>query len=79
MDWPIVVLILGLTLFASATFGESRRRKYKIGREDDLMKLVQRYEQLAEKTMDAEQRVATDVAELRARTAAIEQILRSVE
>ena len=40
---------------------------------------VNRYEQLAENTQDAQQRVATDLAELRTRTAAIEHILRTVE
>jgi hypothetical protein len=41
--------------------------------------MVQRYEQLAEKALDAQQRAAVDVAELRVRLASIEQILRTVE
>jgi hypothetical protein len=44
-----------------------------------LRELVNRYEQLAAATMDAQQRTATDIAEVRARTAAIEQVLRTVE
>jgi hypothetical protein len=40
---------------------------------------VSRYEQLAETTLDAQQRVAADVSELRSRTTSIEQILRTVE
>jgi hypothetical protein len=44
-----------------------------------MRQLVDRYEQLAEKTMDAQQRIATDLSELRSRTAAVEQILRTVE
>jgi hypothetical protein len=40
---------------------------------------VRRYEQLAETTLDAQQRVAADVSELRSRTTSIEQILRTVE
>jgi hypothetical protein len=40
---------------------------------------VRRYEQLAENTLDAQQRSAAEVSELRSRTTAIEQILRTVE
>lgn len=86
MEWPNVVLVLGLLLIAFCVFvavvamvDERRKDQLKLGREDDLMQLVKRYEQLAEKTMDAQQRIATDVAELRARAGSIEQILRSVE
>ena len=46
---------------------------------EELGKLVARYEQLAETTLDARQRVAADVSELRSRTTSIEQILRTVE
>ena len=49
------------------------------GQEDALRQLVGRYEQLAENTLDAQQRVAADVSELRSRAASIEQILRTVE
>jgi hypothetical protein len=45
----------------------------------DLRQLVSRYEQLAEKTLDAQQRAAADVSELRSRTSSIEQILRTVD
>ena len=44
-----------------------------------MRQLVRRYEHLAENSLDTQQRVATDVAELRSRTASIEQILRTVE
>ena len=84
--WPGAILLLGiLTLatfligFGVATFVELRRTKIKAGQEDNLRQLVQRYEQLAETTLDAQQRVAADVSELRSRTSAIEQILRTVE
>jgi hypothetical protein len=50
-----------------------------VGPEDDLRQLVRRYEHLAENTLDARQRVAADVSELRSRTTSIEQILRTVE
>lgn len=84
--WPNVVLILGIVLFVFlltaaviAFVSENRKMKIDAARENDLRQLVDRYEQLAEKTMDAQQRTAADVAELRSRTASIEQILRTVE
>jgi hypothetical protein len=85
-SWPDVILILGL-LFVGitligivvATVSENRKVKIDSTREADVRQLVDRYEQLAEKTMDAQQRIATEVAELRTRLAAVEQILRSVE
>ncbi|MFL1379102.1 MULTISPECIES: hypothetical protein [unclassified Nocardiopsis] len=86
MDWPIVILILGL--LAIATFvgiaieaSRQEARKITIGaaRADELQRLVARYEELAATTLDAQQRTAADVAELRARAASIEQILRTVE
>lgn len=84
--WPEVVLILGLLFLAFGVGGgiysgwlESRKTKTQANQEAELRHLVQRYEQLAEGTLDAQQRVATDLAELRTRTAAVEQILRTVE
>jgi len=84
--WPETILILGsmvAALFvigvAVAGFLEFRKQRIDTGREEALRQLVGRYEQLAENTLDAQQRVAADVAELRARTAAVEQILRTVE
>ena len=82
--WPQVILILGLALVAFMIFIGviSTVVEYlKVGAEqvDDLRKLVQRYEQLAEKTLDAQQRTAVDVAELRSRASSIEQILRTVD
>ena len=84
--WPQVILILGLALVAFMIFigvisTVVEYRKVKVGAEqvDDLRKLVQRYEQLAEKTLDAQQRTAVDVAELRSRASSIEQILRTVD
>lgn len=56
-----------------------RKAQIKAGQEDGLRQLVVRYEKLAETTLDAQQRAAADVAELRSRTASIEQILRTVE
>ena len=84
--WPQVILILGLALVGFmiligiiSTFVEYRKAKVDGAQADDVRQLVQRYEQLAEKTLDAQQRTAADIAELRARAASIEQILRTVE
>ncbi len=84
--WPQVILILGLALVGFmiligviSSFTEFRKVKVGADQVDELRKLVQRYEQLAEKTLDAQQRTAVDVAELRSRTASIEQILRTVD
>jgi ABC-type phosphate transport system auxiliary subunit len=85
-DWPEVILILGLLAFAFvvifgaiATWLEVRKIKVTALQDENLRQLVNRYEQLAENTLDAQQRVAADVSELRSRTASIEQILRTVE
>ena len=84
--WPAVILILGLGLiffmvFIGVLSTVVDYRKVRVGADqvEELRKLVQRYEQLAEKTLDAQQRAAADVAELRSRTASIEQILRTVD
>jgi flagellar basal body-associated protein FliL len=84
--WPEAILILGIILAvllliggAAATVLESRKMKIAAQQDADLRQLVSRYEQLAEKTLDAQQRSAADVSELRSRTASIEQILRTVD
>lgn len=84
--WPGVTLVLGLLMLAIILIAvvvssvlEFRKTTLVAGHEDDLRQLVSRYEQLAEKTMDAQQRISADVSELRSRTASIEQILRTVE
>jgi hypothetical protein len=84
--WPGAVLALGvLTLIVFfilgllATINEFMKRKHDGTQKDELQRVVERYEKLASTTLDAQQRFANDVAELRARTSSIEQILRSVE
>lgn len=84
--WPQVILILGLGLLAFCVFvaivsfiAEQRKQAMSAGQANDLRQLVERYEQLAEKTLDAQQRTAADVSEARARLGSIEQILRTVE
>lgn len=84
--WPEAILILGLGFLAffiliaiTASWHEVRKTKLVAQQEEDLRQLVHRYEQLAENTLDAQQRAAADVSELRSRTASIEQILRTVE
>ena len=85
-DWPDAVAVLGILLAitvliggAMAAFVELRKTRIVAGHQDDLRQLVRRYEHFAENTLDTQQRVAADVAELRSRTASIEQILRTVE
>lgn len=85
-SWPEVVFYLGvlfgalfLIAIGVASIMETRRTKLVAKQEEDLRQLVGRYEQLAEKTLDAQQRAATEMSELRTRTASIEQILRTVE
>lgn len=85
-NWPNTILILGVMMGAlvfilglGATFLESRKIRVAAQQDADLRQLVSRYEQLAEKTLDAQQRAAADVSELRSRTTSIEQILRTVD
>ena len=85
-SWPDAVALIGLLLFvmfligiSTATWLEYRKTKIASGQDDAMRQLVSRYEQLAETTLDAQQRVAADISELRTRTASIEQILRTVE
>jgi hypothetical protein len=84
--WPgaiafVGVLIVGtvLILGAAATILEFRKTRVAADQDESMRQLVRRYEQLAENSLDAQQRVAADVAELRSRTTSIEQILRTVE
>ncbi|MBT8228267.1 MAG: hypothetical protein HKP61_03955 [Dactylosporangium sp.] len=84
--WPEAMIFIGMLITAvlliggaMASFLEFRKTKLLAAKEEDLRQLVRRYEQLAETTMDAQQRAAADVSELRSRTASIEQILRTVE
>jgi hypothetical protein len=84
--WPDAAAFLGILLAATvliggamAAFVELRKTKIVAGQEDDLRQLVRRYEHFAENSLDAQQRVAADVSELRSRTTSIEQILRTVE
>jgi flagellar basal body-associated protein FliL len=71
-----VIFLIGAAMYV---FLETRKARIRAGQEDALRQLVSRYEQLAENTLDAQQRVAADVSELRSRTVSIEQILRTVE
>ncbi|MEU3167197.1 hypothetical protein [Streptosporangium sp. NPDC006930] len=84
--WPGTVLILGLSLLAliliigiAATVLEFRKLKISAAVQEDLRQLVRRYEQLAENTMDAQQRMSNELSDVRSRATSIEQILRTVE
>lgn len=86
MTWPVATIILVLVIVAFFIYAGFQSQRFQLQKaaiaaeqEKQLKQLVQRYEQLAETTLDAQQRVAADVAELHARTASIEQILRTVE
>ena len=84
--WPEAIIFLGVLLAAMLLIGiavsaflEFRKTELLAAQEDNPRQLVHRYEQLSETTLDAQQRVAADVSELRSRTTSIEQILRTVE
>ena len=84
--WSQTVLILGLSTLGFAVlcailawFIEGRKTKIMSKQDGDLRQLVSRYEKMAENSLDAQQRVAADLSELRSRTVAIEQILRTVD
>ena len=84
--WPEAIIIIFVLFMIVVLYGGAKDRHYKLqkaqitaGREEEMRQLVDRYEQLAETTLDAQQRVAADVSELRSRTTSIEQILRTVE
>lgn len=86
LSWPdaaafIVLLIACLVLLAIAVaaFVQLRKAKLAAAQDDDLRQLVRRYEHLAENSLDAQQRFAADLSEVRTRTESIEQILRTVE
>ena len=86
VSWPESVALIGLLVFvmfvlgiATAAWLEFRKTRIGATQGDAVRQLVTRYEQLAENTLDAQQRVAADVSELRTRAASIEQILRTVE
>jgi flagellar basal body-associated protein FliL len=86
VTWPNAAIILGVIVLviilvggAFSTFLDLRKAKLVAEQEESLRQLVHRYEKLAENTLDAQQRAAADLAELRTRTAAVEQILRTVE
>jgi hypothetical protein len=86
VTWPNAIVIIGAMVVviiliggAFSTYLDIRKAKLVSEQEEGLRQLVRRYEQLAENTLDAQQRIAANVAELRTRTAAVEQILRTVE
>jgi Tfp pilus assembly protein PilO len=84
--WPDAAALLGVLLAVMFLIGapmafyiELRKAKLREAQDEDLRQLVRRYEQLAETTLDAQQRVAADMSELRSRTTSIEKILRTVD
>lgn len=86
LSWPLTAIILTailvcFMLIAGVMDGRQKRRVAKLtaGQEGELRELVQRYEQLAESIVTAQQQLAAEVSEVRARAATIELILRSVD
>jgi hypothetical protein len=86
LTWPAAIVFIFLVFMGVVLYGGAKDRRFKLqkaqitaDREQEMRQLIARYEQLAETTLDAQQRVAADVSELRSRTSSIEQILRSVE
>jgi hypothetical protein len=75
----LIVAVLVLISAALAAFLDLRKTRMVAEQEDELRQVIRRYEHLAENSLDAQQRTATDLSELRTRTTAIEQILRTVE
>lgn len=83
---PEAAVFIGMIVFAiilisgaMAIFVDLRKTRMVAGQEDEMRQLIRRYEHLAENSLDSQQRTATDLSELRTRTTAIEQILRTVE
>ncbi len=73
---PAALLLIAIGAYV---FVQLRKASIVTGQQEDLRRLVQRYEQLSENVLDVQQRVAADVADVRARTASVENILRTVE
>ena len=73
---PATLLLIAIGAYV---FVQLRKASIASGHQDDLRRLVQRYEQLAESVLDVQQRLAADVADVRTRTASVENILRTVE
>lgn len=73
---PAALLLIAIGAYVVV---QLRKASIVTGQQDDLRRLVQRYEQLAQGVLDVQQRVAADVADVRARTASVENILRTVE
>jgi hypothetical protein len=74
-----IVLVFTTVLLLVRWYVDYRKTKMISGHEEHYRKLVDRYEQLASSTMDAQQRAATELADLRTRMASVEQILRTVD
>ena len=75
----LALAIVAIVGFAVAGYVRLRTARITAGQKDDLRQLLRRYEDLAKSTLEAQQRAASDISEMRSRTASIEQILRTVE
>ena len=75
----VAVAVVALVGFAVAGFVQLRTAKIKAGQEDDLRQLVRRYENWPRPPSTPSSARPPTSAEMRARSASIEQILRTVE
>ncbi|GAA2832897.1 MULTISPECIES: hypothetical protein [Nonomuraea] len=84
--WPEVIFFLGvlilvtflISVFTVGMF-ESRKSRRQADAAEELRGLVERFEELARSTVETQERMAAELAELRSRTESIERILRTVE
>lgn len=74
-----LVLLTVVAVVLTRAFVDYRKAKMTTDRERNLADLVTRFEGLAETTLDAQRRTATELAELRERITSVERILRSVD
>jgi hypothetical protein len=74
-----MIIATVIVLFLLKTYADYRKAKLTSDQDEKVRQLVNRYEQLAESTLDAQQRVATELTEVRGRVTNVEQFLRTVD
>lgn len=90
LNWPTVVIALGfgmgvlvlttiLIVVVVREIGRSKRARAEIAREAEYKLLAERYDTFTSSTAAAQERYATDVAEVRRRLTEVEALLRTVE
>jgi len=74
-----MIIAAVVLLFLIRLFVDYRKAKLAAAHDQQVRQLVSRYEQLASSTLDAQQRTAADLADVRARVTSVEQVLRTVD